>query len=206
MKVTKKTVYMIDDFETTFKPIEDSITIKKTKEGYEVKYLEQDNNPESPREWDNLGTMVCFHRDYNLGDKHNYKKDNYDSWNELKDAFCRSGIVPIILPLYLYDHSGISMRTYSHGHHATWDCGQVGYIYVTKAKIKEEYGKVTKKTIEKATQVLIGEVETYDQYLRGEVYCCVVDKYDKEKNLCDYDVVGGYYGYDYAIKALKKEF
>lgn len=30
----------------------------------------QDDNPESPREWDNLGAMYCFHRHYNLGDKH----------------------------------------------------------------------------------------------------------------------------------------
>ncbi len=208
MNVTKKTVYMIDDFETTFEPIEGSIKIKKTKEGYEIKYLKQDNNSENPRKgfFDNLGTMVCFHRRYNLGDKHNYKKDDYNSWEELKDAICRSEIVPIILPLYLYDHSGISMRTYSHGHHVAWDCGQAGYIYVTKEKIKEEYGKVTEKTIERAKQVLIGEVETYDQYIRGEVYCCVVDKYDKEKNLCDYDVVGGYFGYDYAMEALKEEF
>lgn len=30
--------------------------------------IEQDDNPESPREWDNVGTMVCFHDRYNLGD------------------------------------------------------------------------------------------------------------------------------------------
>ena len=29
----------------------------------------QDTEPESPRERDNLGTMFCKHRRYNLGDK-----------------------------------------------------------------------------------------------------------------------------------------
>lgn len=30
--------------------------------------IEQDQFPEDPRSWDNLGTMLCCHRDYQLGD------------------------------------------------------------------------------------------------------------------------------------------
>ena len=46
----------------------------KDKEGnmYTLK-IEQDDCAESPREWDNVATMVCWHRNYSLGDKHNYK-------------------------------------------------------------------------------------------------------------------------------------
>jgi len=198
MKATKKVTYQVEDFETTFEPIEDSITIEKTKEGYTMKYLVRDDIPLSPREWDNLGTMVCFHRRYDLGDKHDYTVE------DIKELVKREDIIS--LPLYLYDHSGISMRTYPHGHHVAWDCGQVGYIFVTKERIKKEYGKVTKKTIEKAIEVLKGEVENYDQYIQGDVYCCVVETYDKEKNHLDYDVVGGYYGVDYALQALKEEY
>jgi len=29
-----------------------------------------DPDPESPRDYDNLGTMICWHRRYNFGDKH----------------------------------------------------------------------------------------------------------------------------------------
>ena len=32
-----------------------------------------DEDPQSPREWDNAGTMVCFHRRYNLGDINDLK-------------------------------------------------------------------------------------------------------------------------------------
>ena len=32
----------------------------------------QDVDAEDPRNWDNLGTMICFHRRYSLGDKHDY--------------------------------------------------------------------------------------------------------------------------------------
>lgn len=48
--------------------------IKFKRDGKDVAVLIQwDEYPESPREWDNLGTMVCFHRDYKLGDPYNYK-------------------------------------------------------------------------------------------------------------------------------------
>ena len=36
--------------------------------GYTIK-IEQDDIGGDCREWDNTGTMVCRHRDYNLGDK-----------------------------------------------------------------------------------------------------------------------------------------
>jgi hypothetical protein len=46
---------------------------KEVKNGYKLEIL-NDDCPMSPREWDNLGTMICFHRGYRLGDKHNYKE------------------------------------------------------------------------------------------------------------------------------------
>ncbi len=33
--------------------------------------IENDDWADSPREWDNLGHMICWHRNYNLGDGHN---------------------------------------------------------------------------------------------------------------------------------------
>jgi hypothetical protein len=76
----------------------------------------------------------------------------------------------IILPLFLYDHSGITMNT--SGFSCGWDSGQVGYIYITRKQAVEEWGKklCTKKVVERATKYLEGEVETYDQFLTGEVY------------------------------------
>jgi len=221
MKVTKRTVYSVDNFETTFEPIEDTITIDKTKEGYTIKYLIQDDCNETPREWDNLGKMVCWHRNYNLGDKHNYaepsdffigmaedlgisEKQLETFSSDAMQKFVLKHKDIILLPLYLYDHSGISMRTYPHGQHVAWDCGQVGYIYVTKEMVIKEYGKFTKKNIEQAIEVMKGEIDTYDKCIQGEVYCCVMDKYDHKKNKLDYDVVGGYYGADYALKTLKE--
>jgi hypothetical protein len=129
-----------------------------------------DETPLDPRkEFDNVGKMVCFHRRYSLGDKHNFQSpEDFKEWYEENKED-----IAVILPLYLYDHSGITMRTSSFGD--PWDSGQVGYIYCTKAQTKEEWGNYypdeTEEQInERARKYLIGEVETYDQYLTGQVY------------------------------------
>lgn len=43
----------------------------ETYKGHNIK-IEADESPENPRDWDNLGSMYCLHRNYNLGDKHNF--------------------------------------------------------------------------------------------------------------------------------------
>ena len=44
-----------------------------------------DDCPESPRDWDNLGVMVCLHKRYNLGDKHSIKSGDFNGWDEIKE-------------------------------------------------------------------------------------------------------------------------
>ena len=56
---------------------------------------------QNPREWENLGTMYCIHSRYNLGDKENIDKE--EMFSIIKDKN------NIVLDLYLYDHSGLSI-------------------------------------------------------------------------------------------------
>ena len=122
-----------------------------------------DLDAESPREWDNVGTMICSHRNYMLGDEQ-FDTDDYDGWEDLlKDLKDNRGAA-LILPLGLYDHSGITM--YIGDTHDRWDGGQVGYIFCTQADIDREWNGDRVK----AEEYLRGEVEAYDMYLRGEVY------------------------------------
>lgn len=163
-----------------------------TKEGLTLT-ISQDTDAESPREWgSSLGTMVCWSKRYTLGDKHNFA-DSADLMNSVDIA--------ISLPLYLYDHSGITMSTKPFS--CSWDSGQVGWIYVTKEKIKEEYGvkKITKKILEQVTKVLISEVQNYDQYLTGDVWYYKIEDEDGEV----IDSCGGFYGSDYAEKEAKEQ-
>lgn len=142
---------------------------EKTVGNYRIRTF-YDESPESPRNWDNLGTMVCFHRNYDLGDKHDYTFNDYDSWDEMEKDIIKRENVGVILPLYLYDHSGVTMNTT--GFECRWDSGQVGFIFISKEKIREEYKikRITKEWVEKITEYLKSEVETYDQFLRGDVF------------------------------------
>src|SRR5271157_3909336 len=115
--------------------------------GYTIEIV-PDNNPMDPRkEWDNLGTMICVHKRYYLGDKHSYNHKDYSSWDEFIAAVEKAEGPIVWLPLYLYDHSGITINTtgFSGQDSARWDWGQLGFIYATKAKLRKEYGKVLSK-------------------------------------------------------------
>jgi hypothetical protein len=167
----------------------------ETRNGNFIVRTYQEDSPESPRSWDNLGTMVCFHNRYDLGDKHNYNSNDYNGWDEMEKDIIKRENVGVILPLYLYDHSGITMNTT--GFSCNWDSGRVGFIFISKEKMLKEYGGkiVTRKLKERVEGYLKGEVETYDQYLTGDVYGYRVFKEENgvEEEL---DSCWGFYGED----------
>ena len=96
----------------------------------------------------------------------------------------------VILPLYLYDHGGITMNTI--GFHCPWDSGQVGWIYADKDKILHEFGgdKLTPELREKAEKLLRGETDYYDHYIRGDCYGYQLYKDDEEIDSC-WGFIGG---------------
>jgi hypothetical protein len=149
--------------------------------------------------------MVCFHRRYDLGDKHDLKHDDFEGWKEMSEYLIKEERAAIILPLYLYDHSGISMRVGSwvgHAQHAEWDSGQVGWIYMTKEDAVSNWGKgrFTKKVREKAEACLRSEVTEYDQYISGQVYGYVVED---EQGYVDEESCWGFFGYEYCVEEAK---
>lgn len=196
--------------------------------------IEQDPDAESPREWDNMGTMVCWHDRYNLGDEQptsdpqewmlqlaeefepgiEERVDRHanllmnkmspitgEGWRELGrmvadyqadqvEAILDRHV--IMLPLYLYDHSGITMST--GGFSFPWDSGQVGWIYVTRAKARENYGwkRITKQREQEVIDHLKAEVSVYAQHLEGDVYGFILESrpaqvYDEDGDPVDMD-------------------
>jgi hypothetical protein len=196
--------------------------------------IEQDIDPTDPRESDNIGTMVCFHNRYNLGDT-NHGFDNAETaqkdlameldknvedqidywenegyWKAREDlsndhdraaSYIDSKIDKIVekaieknayvLPLYLYDHSGITMNT--GGFSCPWDSGQVGFIYARKDYADKETPDPMK--------CLEGEVKEYDQYISGEVYGFVIE--DPEGHV-DEESCWGFFGYDYCLEEAER--
>src|SRR5258705_5190303 len=96
--------------------------------GYTIE-IQQEENPEYLRNWVNLTTMICFHRRYNLGDKHEFQHQDYSSWDEMKQAIIKKYKPVCIKPLFLYDHSGITISTTEFND--KWDSGQVGFVVIT---------------------------------------------------------------------------
>lgn len=179
----------------------------------------------NPRDWDNLGTIVSWHNKYYIGDEgHNigdntnailiylsqfFDDDELDEMGYIGEH--RGQIEPeeilskmiknfpgVILPVYIYDHSGISIRTTPF--YDPWDSGQVGFIYVTDTKLKKEFRDYY--NIDSIKKHLKLEIETYGQYLRGDVYAFAI--YDlKECSQCGHvekeiiDSCGGFYGTDW---------
>lgn len=99
----------------------------------------------------------------------------------------------ISLPLYLYDHSGLSMSVTDFGDR--WDSGQVGIIWTTIDRVKTARGgKQTKAEWSLlAKKNLKDEVEMYNQYLQGEVYGYIEEKQTEDGKWEESDSCWGYY-------------
>jgi len=164
--------------------------------------IEQDTDPLNPRtEWDNIGTMVCFHQRYTLGDEdHDYDAADYDGWDEIKEAIRKEEDVAVILPLYLYDHSGITINTRPFS--CPWDSGQVGFIFVSKKKLRYEFSRkrISASLEARAKEILEGEVQTYDQYLTGDVWGYVIEDDNGEP----LESCWGFFGREYCEEQAKE--
>lgn len=163
----------------------DKFTITTT-DGRELRLvIEQEPFPEDPRSWDNIGTMLCCHRDYHLGDCNSNEKTEqqlakicrkYGKSDEEIDEMAFAEEVQFILdqddvcglPLWLYDHSGISIST---SRQCSWDSSFVGLIFVEKDfYLAQMCLKDEEDWKAKAKETLKGEVKTYSDFLEGNVY------------------------------------
>lgn len=137
--------------------------------GYDID-IYYDESPESPRAWDNLGTFYTVHRRYRPEkefDDHFQWEEVFDRYGDFSDSFEKKYIA---LKIYLYDHSG---QTISSGPFSCpWDSRWFGIVAVSVEKVKKEYGwkLLTAARRRKIEEYLQGEIDTYDSYLRGEVY------------------------------------
>jgi hypothetical protein len=75
--------------------------------------LYPDDSEDSPREWSNLGRMYWWHPDYRLGGKEDEPFDQSDhaSMEDAARYLFTERKATCVLPLFLLDHSGISIRT-----------------------------------------------------------------------------------------------
>jgi hypothetical protein len=184
--------------------------------------IEQEDSPRSPREDDNFGTIAYKHRDYKLGEEvindicdwlaeklgladMEYKQNNATRL-EYEKKFMDPNISGFVaLPVFLYDHSGITISTGSFNDR--FDSGQLGYIYVSKEKVIEEYGDFSQESQDKAIALMESEIKTFDQYVIGDVYSFKEEEIIKCEH-CGHiefeqkDSCGGFYGTDWKTNGI----
>lgn len=206
--ITKQTTTIYVDskegFEYKFPPIEDTVTVSEIDSGYLVKYLTPDDMPVNPREeYTNNGKIIHWHKRWSsFGEIDISKNGRFTNKKDLEDWIKKEYNAFVLVPIFMYDHSGVAIRTYPFT--CPFDSGQVGYIFATKEEVKNTFKSTGKKAQEKYIKLLVDEIETYNQYLANDVYCLVQETYDNDKNPINYDTVGGFFGLDYAIQGLKE--
>lgn len=169
-------------------------------------YVDDTDNPRLTQE--NLGTMIAMHSRYTLGDVRDFRKfewfelqDNRvfsmrddefletdedkawaeeNGWEEPPHLLRLLEKAVAVLPIYLYDHSGITMHA-GEGMMDLWDTSHVGWIIAEpEAVAANGWDPANPEDMALIKQVLRGEVEEYDNYLTGEIWCVSTEWTDEE--------------------------
>lgn len=114
----------------------------------------------SPRDADNLATLYCAHRRYRLGDVRGWQPESEEAMRE------RHPHLLVIVPLYAYEHGGITISTGSFAD--PWDSGQVGWAVVTSERC--DMLGIIDRSPEALRKQVDAEVEEYARCLEGDVW------------------------------------
>lgn len=177
-------------------------------------HYDEDGEHANPRQHDNVTTLVCWHPDYILGDyqlrdeegrgavdnvfETDRGRTDFDSMRTLHRYLTLMRDARRVTPLYLYDHSGISMRAGSpspfdnptvrsdeFGQGMGWDTSMVGFAYCTDERLTELCGEDPKfHTDEWIDKAIDEDVRYYSLYLEGQVYGYVVDPDGPDEESC----------------------
>ena len=149
-----------------------------------------------PRECDQLGTMLCWHPDYTLGDEQ-FTHDDFPEARSMQDvgAAIKRDREPIaMLALYLYDHAGISISCRNFAETIDpggWDTTAIGFIYTTAERVEQLCGAADyvpadyEGTSEEwLHEQLRAEVKEYDLYLTGDAGGYVIERDGEQLESC----------------------
>jgi hypothetical protein len=136
--------------------------------------LHYDPDAESPRENDNLATLVLFGGGkYDLANEDpTFRTEDYDGWPEMVQD-CSEKHGGVVTMVRAYDHSSFGLQAFdADGHrgypwNCPWDSFWVGFAYIPLAKIVAEYGDASPESIKKARAVLRSEVDVYSLWIGG---------------------------------------
>lgn len=142
--------------------------------GYKLEIYQDEDEPETSRDYENLGKIISWHNKYDFTDSG--VKEKFNSLTESPEAFLDYANKHkfIYKPLYMYEHSGISFslsnRTYPFNDR--WDSGQVGYLFATPEDIKKwfEVSEITEDIKEKVYDNFESEIKEMNSDMAGDSF------------------------------------
>lgn len=171
--------------------------------------LVYDQYAASPRgQYDNLGTIII------APSKTHWVADRDDAvdtsvplgtspgehWENIRrqQLKIKKSEIAIAYPISKYEHGGISLSL--GGKSGGWDRDVIGFIYVTKAQLREWYGvdRIKKSLIEQGKACLQSELDTLTAWLNGDCYGWCVKEYTLTDDGLDWrevDVLDSCWGY-----------
>lgn len=148
---------------------------------YELK-IKHDSDPESPREWSNLGSFYTTKNNGYISRE--IEIDNFPFGSDADSDIERlSKLGYIAIPVSVYDHSG--WRVFS-GVANDWDSGCIGFYVVSREKIREDFEckRISKKLLTRVKNILENEIKEFDRYAQGDVWGFEITKDDEFFDSC----------------------
>lgn len=169
--------------------------------GFRVE-IDQDQDPMSPRDDDSPGArLVMWGKNYDFPNDAGIDIGSYYGWAAIEQMLQERDDVLVTAPIWVYDHSGIAFKTgeRTYPFDDRWDSAQCGVAYVDRKTWADCMGTEwtgSDEQRQQALKLIAGDVETYGQYVNGEVYgYTVTDPADGEV----VDSCWGFYGWDYVV-------
>ena len=176
--------------------------------------LVYDPDADNPRDCDNLGTILISpdkshwiaNRDVAVDTSIPFGNSPYEHWDNLRreQLKLKKSAIAIAYPITKYQHGEIFLQL---GYKSGWDYGVVGFVYITKETLREEYGvdRITKSVIARAESCLQSELNMLTAWLNGECYGWQIKEYALTDDGLDWeevDTLDNCWGYSDKEQAL----
>ena len=167
-----------------------------------------DEYGENPRDNSDYGSvLLAFHGRYNLGDKDapGFNPRDYAGWSEMRATIEKRANPAVILPVYLYDHGGLSVSTEPFA--CAWDSGQLGWIYIPRSNLDTHYGikRLTVKGRERLEKSLRAEIDELNTYLTEGCYGFIAEERTQD-GWNEVDTCWGFVGRDHTKNGMVDHF